>query len=170
MAKVWATGDKVLAADLNLMVCPAGALLPFAGTAIPSNWLLCDGTAVSRTTYADLFTAVSTTYGVGDGSTTFNLPDLRGRIPVGLNSSDTEFDTLSETGGEKAHTLTSGEMPSHTHVINTGSGGGSDANRAQVASTVSNPATSATMANTTGGGTSHNNLQPYITLRYIIRY
>lgn len=62
---------------------PTGSLVPYGGSAAPSGWLLCDGTAVSRTTYASLFTVISTTYGSGDGSTTFNLPDLRSRIPLG---------------------------------------------------------------------------------------
>lgn len=63
------------------LVMPTGVVLPFAGTAAPTGWLACDGTAISRTTYASLFAAISTSYGVGDGSTTFNLPDLRGRFP-----------------------------------------------------------------------------------------
>jgi microcystin-dependent protein len=79
----------------------------FAGSTAPTGWLLCDGTAVSRTTYSDLFAITSTTYGVGDGSTTFNLPNLKGRVPVGLDTSQTEFDVLGETGGAKTHTLTS---------------------------------------------------------------
>jgi len=62
---------------------PIASVLPFAGSTPPSGWLLCNGAAVSRTTYADLFAAVGTTYGVGDGSTTFNLPDLRGRMVLG---------------------------------------------------------------------------------------
>lgn len=66
---------------------PAGVLSPYAGSAAPSGWLLADGTAVSRTTYSALFTAISTTYGVGDGSTTFNLPDMRGRAPFGYYAS-----------------------------------------------------------------------------------
>jgi microcystin-dependent protein len=88
----------------------------FAGSTAPTGWLLCDGTAVSRTTYSDLFAITSTTYGVGDGSTTFNLPNLKGRVPVGLDTSQTEFDVLGETGGAKTHTLTSTEIPGHTHT------------------------------------------------------
>lgn len=60
---------------------PTGVILPFAGNTAPSGWLACDGSAVSRTTYASLFTTIGTTYGTGDGSTTFNLPDFRGRFP-----------------------------------------------------------------------------------------
>src|SRR3990167_4049843 len=65
---------------------PAGVIVDYGVTSAPSGWLLCDGSAVSRSTYADLFTAIATAYGVGDGSTTFNLPDFRGRVAVGLGT------------------------------------------------------------------------------------
>jgi microcystin-dependent protein len=65
-----------------------------------------------------LFAAIGTTYGAGDGSTTFNLPNLKGRVAVGRDAAQTEFDALGETGGAKTHTLTTAEMPSHTHVQN----------------------------------------------------
>lgn len=97
---------------------PSGVVSAFAGSTAPTGYLLCDGSAVSRTDYADLFTAIGTTYGAGNGSTTFNLPNLKGRVPVGRDSAQTEFDTLSETGGTKTVTLTESQMPSHTHVQN----------------------------------------------------
>lgn len=65
---------------------PTGSILPYAGSSAPTNWLLCDGSAVSRVTYATLFALVSTTYGSGDGSTTFNLPNLKNRIPIGAGA------------------------------------------------------------------------------------
>lgn len=102
---------------------PPGAIVMFGGSSAPEGWLLCDGSAVSRTTYANLFMAISTTYGVGNGSTTFNLPDISGRVPVGRNASDASFDTLGETGGHKelaAHTHTG---PSHTHTGTTATEG-----------------------------------------------
>lgn len=64
----------------NIAYLPAGSLVDFAGTSAPAGWLMCDGAAISRTTYADLFAVISTAYGIGDGSTTFNLPDFRGRF------------------------------------------------------------------------------------------
>jgi microcystin-dependent protein len=104
---------------------PIGALLPYAGTTAPSAaYLLCDGQAVSRTTYSDLFAVVSTTFGIGDGTTTFNVPDLRGRIAMGLDNlggtpanrvTDANADALGGTVGAQDHTLTEAELPSHSH-------------------------------------------------------
>lgn len=166
MAKIWATGDQVNAADLNLMVVPAGAVLPYAGNSIPANWLLCDGSAVSRTTYADLFAALGTLYGAGDGSTTFNLPDTTAQVIAGYKSADTNFGTLGAKVGEATHLLTTTEMPSHTHTVPTSGGGGGDTH---VAGQISNGGGTFT-SSSTGGGTAHNNVQPSITMRFIIRY
>lgn len=95
-------------------IFPSGVILHYAGASAPTNWLICDGTAVSRATYAALFAAIGTTYGAGDGSTTFNLPDLRGKTAVGKHTSGT-FTTLGASGGEENHTLITSEMPSHSH-------------------------------------------------------
>ncbi|MBN3010378.1 tail fiber protein, partial [Ruthenibacterium lactatiformans] len=65
---------------------PVGCVIPFAGAAAPTGWLLCQGQAISRTTYAQLFSVIGTTYGSGDGKTTFNLPDMRGRVAVGSDA------------------------------------------------------------------------------------
>jgi len=85
-----AVGDN----DTRLLGLVAGLVVPYAGSSAPTGWLLCDGSAVSRTTYASLFTAISTTYGVGDGSTTFNLPNLKGRAIVGAGTAATKVATF----------------------------------------------------------------------------
>lgn len=106
-----------------------GTVLDFAGTAAPNGWLLCYGQTVSRTTYAGLFAAIGTTFGTGDGSTTFVLPDCRGRVHAGkddmggtaasrLTTAGSSVDgaTLGASGGAETHTLTAAEMPAHTHA------------------------------------------------------
>lgn len=114
----WTNAGHVRGAPGTDATAPIASVLMTAASTAPSGYLLCDGTAVSRTTYAALFAIIGTTYGTGDGSTTFNVPNLKGRVPVGRDAGQTEFDTLAETGGTKTHTLTSAEMPSHTHVQN----------------------------------------------------
>lgn len=147
---------------------PTGSIIQFAGQTAPAGFLICDGSAISRNNYSDLFTTIGTTYGAGDESTTFNLPNLKGKVPVGYDSTQTEFDTLGETGGEKTHTLTIDEIPSHNHQVarsTSGQDGGSDWN-IQTAST----GIAQWYTTSTGGGQAHNNLQPYIVLNYIIKY
>jgi len=95
------------------MLEPAGIVMPFAGSVAPQGYLLCDGSAVSRTDYADLFAAIGTTYGSGDGSTTFNVPDLSGRVVLGVSQSH----ALGTTGGEATHVLTEQELPAHSHTV-----------------------------------------------------
>ena len=149
---------------------PVGAIMPFGSDTIPDNWLLCDGQAVSRTTYQELFNTIGTTYGTGDGFTTFNLPDLKGKIPVGKNVNDTDFEALGETGGEKTHTLTVNEMPNHSHNVDSNSFGASSTVRVASGNyaNVGNPVGEINIGNI-GGGQAHNNLQPYIVQNYIIK-
>ena len=102
---------EVSAGDYNnkaVPVMPTGSIIPFAGKTAPEGWLFCQGQAVSRTTYAQLFAVIGTTYGSGDGSTTFNVPDLRGRVAVGAEASDANLGTRT---GEKNRTLTEVNLP-----------------------------------------------------------
>jgi microcystin-dependent protein len=95
---------------------PVGSICWLGATSTPDGYLLCDGTAVSRTgVNAKLFAKISTAFGVGDGSTTFNLPNLKGRQIVGFDAAQAEFNVVGETGGVKTITLTTNELPSHTH-------------------------------------------------------
>jgi microcystin-dependent protein len=151
----------------------------YGGTSAPTGWLLCNGAAVSRSTYADLFAVVGTTYGAGDGSSTFNLPDLRDRFAVG---SGTTY-SAGATGGAATHTLTEAEMPAHTHsatstdsghthVLPYGdSGGESDGWDGSGNSSTTNTgyANITTTIASTGGGGAHNNLPPYLSLAFIIK-
>jgi len=112
-------------ADGNL--CPIGSILMYGGSSAPTNWLLCDGSAVSRTTYLNLFNIISTTYGVGDGSTTFNVPDLRGRVAVGVGTGTGggASGTGLPTGGSALTAIARGTWKgtedavniSHTHTL-----------------------------------------------------
>lgn len=140
--KTWFQNERLKSADLNTYIrdnmldldarvtaaaaaaSPTGFIGYTAAAAAPTGWLLCDGAAVSRTTYANLFAAIGTAFGAGDGSATFNLPNLKGRVIVGLDSGQTEFDTRGETGGEKTVTLALANMPTHSHTVNSHSHGG----------------------------------------------
>ncbi len=111
------TSNGAAAPSWTSAATPAGVVQQYAGATAPTGYLLCQGQAVSRTTYSALFAVVNTTYGVGDGSTTFNLPNLQGKVPVGKRSTVGTFDALNETGGEETHTITTAEMPAHTHDV-----------------------------------------------------
>lgn len=131
----------------------------------PQKWLICNGATISRSKYAALFSAIGTTYGPGDGSTTFNLPNLTGKVVVGIDAADSDFSEPGKTGGEKSHELTISEIPPHRHseniILNNGYDYGIDpSNQGGVMSTY--------QTGSTGDGASHNNLQPYMALNYII--
>lgn len=152
---------------------PPGTLLAYGGSTVPTGWLDCDGSAISRTTYVALFAAVSTTWGNGNGSTTFNIPDLRGRSLIGAGTgSGLTARTLAATGGSETHVLATGELPAHSHTLGgaayvyVGSGGtynwgvsGGGNNAANIDSSTTN----------TGSGTSHNNMQPFAVVKWIIK-
>lgn len=143
---------------------PSGIIMAYAAAAAPSGWLLCDGASLVRTDYPELFAVIGTTYGSADSSH-FTLPNLKGKVIVGFNSSETEFDALGETGGEKTHALTEAEMPAHKHTIPTSTSGTSG----NVLKGTALADASTTDTSTVGSGTAHQNLQPYITLQYVIK-
>ena len=196
---------------------PAGIVLPFAGSTAPQGYLLCDGSAVSRTDYSDLFAAIGTVYGAGDGATTFNVPDLSGRVVLGVSQSH----ALGTTGGEATHVLTEQELPAHSHTVpahghnnditattpslahtitqpvfkynkagttTTGNSAGETgyvstntpnatrsanvaiANHAESDCTMSGSVTECDAFDTSSSGTgsAHNNMQPYLVLNYFI--
>lgn len=162
----------------SLSGLPAGlGPLPYSGASAPAGWLLCYGQAVSRATYADLFTAIGTTYGVGDGSTTFNIPDMRGRTPLGKDNmggvsadivTDANADTLGGAVGSETKNI------AHTHttasadiVVARGAGtvpvddnsGGADVD-------IIDPHTHTVNS---GGSATQNVLNPSRTFNYIIK-
>lgn len=142
----------------------AGMIQMFAGSTAPTGWLICDGSAVSRTTYATLFSVIGTSYGTGDGSTTFNLPDMRGKFPLGVSSSHPITGTGS-SGGAETVTLTTNEMPSHHHDVTY-----AQYNRGTGSSTTSALQYTGYTKQTsdTGGGQAHENMPPYRTVNFII--
>lgn len=180
-------GIYSMATKTNVSGVPTGTINQFAGSAAPAGYLLCQGQAVSRSTYTDLYAVIGTTYGTGDGSTTFNLPNLQDRVGVGKSST---LSTLGATGGEKTHALTVAELASHNHTATTDAQGahqhslaysGGDATntpQARAGSAADNWYNCAsagththnvTVANN-GSGTAHNNMQPYLVVNYIIKY
>ncbi len=179
---------------------PIGSCIDFFGTTAPNSaFVLAYGQAVSRTAYATLFSLFGTTYGTGDGSTTFNIPDLRGRVVAGKDDmggsaagrlSATYFGgiatNLGAAGGAESHTLTTAQIPSHTHnntladpghfhKINPSAGGtaggsGSGSAMQNVDQFTDTRTTGITLTNAaTGGGNAHNNVQPTIISNKLIR-
>lgn len=133
----------------------------------PDGWLLCDGAAVSRTTYAALFAAIGTTFGAGDGSTTFNLPDASDRFIIGAGSTY----SAAATGGADTHVLTASEMASHTHYSGS-------SNRTQISNTQGGLYSESNWSQAAGGyystssagsGSAHENKPPFLGMNVMIK-
>lgn len=179
----------------GIVAMPTGAVVPFGGSSAPTGFLLCYGQAISRTTYATLFGVINTTYGTGDGSTTFNLPDLRGRVVAGKDDMGTggsadrltgqtggvDGDTLGASGGAETHTLTEAELASHSHgaalPYNYEELGATRRYltdiQTEVDTTFQGYKTSTDggdlLISNTGSDSAHNNVQPTFILNYIIK-
>lgn len=168
--------------DAAASAMPTGTVMAYAGATAPAGWLMCNNLPVSRTTYAALFALIGTTYGSGNGSTTFNLPDLRGRVIAGVDSMGGAAsagriggmtDGLGRTGGTARVELSVNEMPSHTHTqesttaydISTATWGANIVSgSAYKIATKTAPQTGSA-----GGGAGHENMQHTMLLNWIIK-
>lgn len=172
------------------IIQPAGIIQMYGGLTAPTNWLLCDGSAVNRLTYIKLFTVIGTIYGAGDGSTTFNLPNLQNRMPIGKGTGS--FSTLNNTGGAETISLGLTNVPAHRHyTVNNsyaaaGTGddvpmasglrvmyGGADTNsntdRYRMVGNTGITANAGTTSDPVDGfGTAFNKMSPYIVVNFII--
>lgn len=176
---------------------PSGAMVDFAGASAPTGWLLCDGSAVSRSVFSNLFASIGTIWGPGDGSTTFNLPDFRRRAAVGSGGTGTGTlgNTVGSVGGEETHTLITTEIPAHNHIASssvtdpghfhteefdtgvvaagTAVSGISSRASGQTGNSVTTSNTTgisvSTTTNNTGGSGAHNNIQPSAIVTKIIK-
>lgn len=170
---------------------PVGAVIDYAGATAPDGYLMCYGQAISRTAYTLLFAAIGTAYGAGDGTTTFNVPDARGRTSAGKDNmggtaatrlgASIAGSTLGAVGGGETHTLTVAQLAAHNHPITdpghvhgytgpfvAGTGNASGVNISQI-STGTDPAVTGITVGNNGSGEAHNNLQPTIIFNKIIK-
>jgi len=152
-------------------VLPAGVVMASAG-ALATGWLECNGDAVSRTTYVTLFNVLGTGYGVGDGSTTFNLPNMSRRVIMGRGGSSTATidNLLGSTGGAETHTLTTAETPAHTHSYSTFNSVVQNVEIDTPNANVDKRGVTSGTTGSTGGGGAHNNVQPSMVMIYMIKY
>ncbi len=180
LAKEGNAGDVLTAqasgAPIYMPAVPSGSVIPFAGSAAPEGYLMCDGAAISRGTYVNLFTALGEIYGAGDSITTFNVPDLRGRSVFGANGSAAVLSegALGDFGGTETkdteeHVLTVEQIPAHTHGLSASVGKDSDSKGG--ADGLQQGGSSETESIGGGLGHSHaiNVMPPHLVMNYIIK-
>jgi|GEM_PF-2573661 len=172
LASPWLELGGSISSSSTESLAPTASIVPYAGSSAPTGYLLCDGAAKSRTTYATLYAALGgadSPYGQGDGSTTFNIPDLQGRVIAGhggtLLSGSADAIGATNAHSTKTHTLSIAEMPAHDHTYNRTT----NVTAGGPAAIEDGPVVGAATSSSTGGGGAHNNVQPTIILNYIIK-
>ena len=166
----YATGNYYL--DTYILI-PAGTIIQSAAINTPNGWFDCNGGIYNRTVYSDLFLAIGyATYNYSSyiaGDLSFNVPDMRGRVALcfGAGSDLTARGTLGATGGAETHTLSEAEIPAHTHTYGGVQSQGVASGLDNAAENIPRPTET---TGYTGGGLAHNNMQPFIVLRYLIKY
>lgn len=202
-AKLHVDGDLIVTGTVDVgssgFNVSSGFILPFGGGTAPSGWLECNGAAVSRSTYSDLFAIIGTIYGAGDGSTTFNVPDLQGRVMMGeggntASRTPTDLENIGDTGGSQSVALVVDNLPSHSHktfapgstVVGFGpfyracenqgarrlmfdSGGRAGRNCNSRGLGWLGVNTTTNNTGTAGADTAHDNIQPSIVINYLIK-
>lgn len=157
-------GVKDSGFSITAVRVPTGGIIMFGG-ALPTGYLNANGATVSQATYAALFAVYGHNFGPDPGGGNFILPDLRDRFPVGIGTTY----TMGATGGEAAVTLTEGQLPSHTHGVPIYAGGISASSGTSSVQGLGDSADNALGTSPVGSGEAHNNLPPYIGVRYIIK-
>jgi microcystin-dependent protein len=173
---------RINALEQYASLIPVGTIVGYGSSVPPTGYLACNGATVNRVTYANLFAVIGERYGAGDGVSTFLLPDFRGRCPIGAGTgSGLTARTTGTLLGEETHVLTTPEIPSHNHTVTdpghvhqwakkaAGGGPGQTQNTGSGEQFTASAVTGITI-NNAGSGTAHNNMQPFLTAGFLIKY
>lgn len=158
------------------VLVPAGTIIMSAALQTPAGYLMCNGAAYTKSVYPDLFAVIGNQYGVYSGSDlSFVVPNMVGRVAVGkTDAAETSYSTIGATGGAETHTLIANEMPAHTHTVANTTIQNGLSTRIDVDNSANGEinldGSQTTTSSSVGGGQPHNNMQPYMVLRYLIKY